>query len=106
MRQSESGVMADARVLEEEIENATEELTDSLLSINGKNQFKWNGSAELLESFLYKKLGLSADDVTTSSNGTCTVWKKLLCTALHTFKHYATNLLSNQLWKILKLKYY
>ena len=31
--------------------------------------------AELLESFLYKKLGLSADDVTTSSNGTCTVWK-------------------------------
>ena len=68
--------MADARVLvEEETENTTEELTDSLLSINGKNQFKWNGSAELLESFLYKKLGLSADDVTTSSNGTCTVWK-------------------------------
>ena len=33
--------MADARVLvEEETENATEELTDSLLSINGKNQFK------------------------------------------------------------------
>ena len=67
--------MADARVLvEEETENATEELTDSLLSINGKNQFKWNGSAELLESFLYKKFGLSADDVATSSNGTCTVW--------------------------------
>ena len=61
--------MADAHVLvEEEAENTTEELTDSLLSINGKNQFKWNGSAELLESFLYKKLGLSADDVTTSSN--------------------------------------
>ena len=40
--------MADTRVLvEEETENVTGELTDSLLSINGKNQFKWNGSTEL-----------------------------------------------------------
>ena len=28
-----------------------------------------------LSHFYIKKLGLSADDVTTSSNGTCTVWK-------------------------------
>ena len=43
--------MADARALakvEEESENATEEPTNSLLFVNAKNQFKWNGSVELL----------------------------------------------------------
>ena len=70
--------MVDARVLaevEEESENSTEELTNSLLFVNAKNQFKWNGSVELFESFLHQNLGLSADVVTKSSNGTCTVWK-------------------------------
>jgi len=61
--------MADARVLVEEEtecaieEYATEEPTTSLLSINAKNQFKWNGSVELFESFLHQKFGLLADDV-------------------------------------------
>ena len=30
---------------------------------------------ERFELFLYHKLRLSADEVTKSSNGTCTVWK-------------------------------
>ena len=70
--------MADARVLaevEEESKNATEELCNSLLTVNAKNQFKWNGSVELFESVLHQNLGLSADVVTKFSNGTCTVWK-------------------------------
>ena len=65
--------MADAHVLMEEVtecateEYATEEPTNSLLFINAKNQFKWNGSVELFESFLYQKLGLLADNVAKSS---------------------------------------
>ena len=87
--------MADARVLVEEEtecaieEYATEEPTTSLLSINAKNQFKWNGSVELFESFLYQKFGLLADDVARSNNGTCTVWK----TPSVTFNLYATKTL-------------
>ena len=78
----------DARVLvevEEESEEATKEPTNSLPFVNAKNQFKWNGSVELFESFLHQKLGLLADDVTKSSNGTCTVWK----TPSVTFNLYA-----------------
>ena len=68
--------MADTRVLvEEETENAIEELTNSLLFNSAKNQFKCNGSVELFESFLYQTLGLSINDATKSGNGTCTVWK-------------------------------
>ena len=68
--------MTDAPVLaevEQESENATEELTNWLLFVNAKNQFKWNGSVELFESFSHQNLGLSADVVTKSSNGTCSV---------------------------------
>ena len=67
-------VMADARVLAEE-ENLTEELTSSLLFDNAKNQFKWNDSVERFELFLFDKFRLSADEVTKSVNGKCTVWK-------------------------------
>ena len=66
--------MADTPILEE-TENATEELTNSLLFNSAKNQFKCNGSVELFESFLYQTLGLSANDVTKSGNETCTVWR-------------------------------
>ena len=60
--------MTDAHVLAEEV-------TNSLLFDNAKNQFKWNDSVECFTLFLFHKLRLSADKVTKSGNGTSTVWK-------------------------------
>ena len=52
-----------------------EEVTNSLLFDNAKNQFKWNDSVECFTLFLFHKLRFSADKVTKSGNGTSTVWK-------------------------------
>ena len=67
-------------------ETTTYVLAESLLFNRSKNQFSWSGSPENFESFMLRKLGFSSADILSkTSNGTCTVWK----TANVTFNLYS-----------------
>ena len=50
---------------------------DNFLIFNStKNQFKWTGSVEEFESFMFQRLGLSTAELQTKCySGTCVVWK-------------------------------
>ena len=67
-------------------ETTTYELAESPLFNRSKNKFSWSGSPENFESFMLRKLGFSSADILSkTSNGTCTVWK----TANVTFNLYS-----------------
>ena len=55
----------------------TDNFLDNFLVFNsGKNQFKWTGSVQQLESFIFQTLNISQEHAQSkANNGTCVVWK-------------------------------
>ena len=51
-------------------------MDDFLVYNSDRNQFKWTGSVEQFESFMFQRLNVSKEDVQSkANNGTCMVWK-------------------------------
>ena len=53
----------------------TKILDDFLVFNSDRNQLKWTGSFEQLESFIFQRLNVLKEDIQSkSNNGTCMVW--------------------------------
>ena len=51
-------------------------MDDFLVFNSDRNQFKWTGSIEQFESFMFQRLNVSKENVQSkANNGTCMVWK-------------------------------